>query len=456
VQRLGPRVALAALLSAALLQASCASPAGTPGRPTHVSASAWTTFAIVRWQASAKTGAAPIVAYRVVSQPARVAAVFAGDQTWGAVHGLTNGVTYTFTVTAVSGGKRTSSASPRSNRVTPSPVVVHVRGNQLVDGQGRGVRLFGVNRSGTEYSCVAGGSGVGIFSGPSDDASIAAMQSWHMNVVRVPLNEDCWLGINGVNPAYSGVNYRNAVTDYLHRLNDAGLVVIVDLHWNAPGSLVSRGQQVMADADHAPAFWRSVASTLRSFPGLIFDLYNEPQSPPWDCWQSGCDALAGWRMAGMQSLIDAVRSTGATQPLMIAGLAYANDLSGWLSHPLVDPLDQIIAGFHVYDTGPPDYCNTVACWNGAPAAVAQHVPLVTAELGEYDRRNGFVTSYMQWAETLWSLGRSVSFVGWSWDVALGEGGPSLIESYDGTPTTFGLGIRSYLETLFERNEISQG
>ena len=37
-----------------------------------------------------------------------------------------------------------------------------------------------------------------IFDGPVDDASIDAIKSWNMNAVRVPMNEHCWLNINGV------------------------------------------------------------------------------------------------------------------------------------------------------------------------------------------------------------------------------------------------------------------
>src|SRR2546422_3166294 len=52
-------------------------------------------------------------------------------------------------------------------------------------------RLRGVNRSGTEYACA---QGWGMFDGPSDSASVQAIASWKANVVRVPLNETCWLG----------------------------------------------------------------------------------------------------------------------------------------------------------------------------------------------------------------------------------------------------------------------
>ncbi|MDQ1392361.1 MAG: endoglucanase, partial [Acidimicrobiaceae bacterium] len=61
-------------------------------------------------------------------------------------------------------------------QAAPAPaaasVVVKVSGNKLVDGLGRPLRLLGVNRSGTEYACI---QGWGIFDGPSDATSVAAI-----------------------------------------------------------------------------------------------------------------------------------------------------------------------------------------------------------------------------------------------------------------------------------------
>jgi endoglucanase len=108
---------------------------------------------------------------------------------------------------------------------------------------------------------------------------------------------------------------------------------------------------------------------------------------------------------------------------------------------------------HVYS---PSYCTTVSCWHRTLDPVAENVPVVTGELGEYDRKSGFITTYMKWADDRWRHHRSISFLAWSWDVAQGEGGPSLIASYDGTPTTYGRGFRSYLERLFERGLIYPG
>src|ERR1700759_5203443 len=89
---------------------------------------------------------------------------------------------------------------------------IGVKGNQLVNRSGHSVRLLGVNRSGTEYACQ---QGWGFFDGPSDMASIRVMKSWHINSVRVALNETCWLGINGIDPQYGGAAYQRTIRSYV-------------------------------------------------------------------------------------------------------------------------------------------------------------------------------------------------------------------------------------------------
>ena len=353
------------------------------------------------------------------------------------------------TLLCACGAATTPSGQTQTPTQTQNLPGLHVRGNTLVDGD-RPLRLLGVNRSGAEYSCV---QGHGIFDGPVDAGSIAAIASWHADVVRVPLNEDCWLGINGVPANFSGNSYRGAIQAYVARLHQAGFAVILDLHWTAPGSVLATQQLPMPDQDHAPAFWRSVATTFSSDHELVFDLFNEPfpstantaSADPWTCWRDGCTMQPGqgvsnsWPAAGMQQLVDAVRSTGATQPLMAGGIQWSDDLSGWLAHRPADPLGQLAASFHLYSF---NACATSQCWTSTVQPVASQVPVVTGELGENDCAGGFIDGYMPWADR-----NGISYLGWTWDTWDCRSGPALITDYSGTPTAFGAALRAHLQSV---------
>jgi endoglucanase len=308
---------------------------------------------------------------------------------------------------------------------------VQVQGNRLID-SGRAVRLRGVNRSGLEYACA---QGWGFLDGPSDAASVQAIASWNANVVRVPLNETCWLGINGVNPTYSGDNYRRAVADYVTLLNRAGLAVILDLHWTAAGTAIALSQAPMPNRDHTPEFWRQVAAAYKGNNSVLLDLFNEPfpddnrDTPEaWRCWRDGgtCNGMS-FQAAGMQELVDAVRGTGASNVILLGGVGYSSRLSSWLAYMPRDPLNNLAASWHVYNFSG---CNTQSCWDSSAAPVAQQVPLVLGELGQDDRGSAFVGALMDWIDA-----RQGSYLAWVWNV-WGKWS-DVIQSYDGSPSSYG-------------------
>jgi hypothetical protein len=324
---------------------------------------------------------------------------------------------------------------------------LHVSGNKLVD-NGTTVRLLGVDHSGTEYMCVQ--NSTTIFDGPTDASLVTPMKGWKVNTVRVPLNEDCWLGINGVASAVGGSSYQQAIEMFVQMLRMNGMYVVLDLHWNAPGATLATVQQPMPDADHAEDFWKSVATTFKSDMGIVFDLYNEPYpekgtSDPGGCLLNGC-SLSNWAggvtgshaAVGMQQLINDVRGVGAQNVVMVAGFSWAGDLSQWLSHQPVDPLNNIAASFHSYNH---TSCATSSCWTNVLSPVAAQVPIVTGELGENDCGETYIDSFFQWADPL-----GISYLGWAWNTASCNGFPSLISDYTGTPTAFGQGFKTHLPT----------
>ena len=308
---------------------------------------------------------------------------------------------------------------------SPAPPVVEVDGPHLVDGSGRPLQLRGVNRSGTEYSCV---QGHGIFDGDTGDRAIAAMTEWQINTVRVPLNDDCWLGAPGLDPSLSGSAYRAAIEDYVVRLADAGMVVILDLHWTGTPGDLAREQQPMANAGRSPEFWRSVASEFAGLDSVMFDVFNEPHEIDWSCWRDGCASYAG-----MQDLVDAIRSTGADQPIILSGLDWGGDLRRWQEFRPEDPLDSLVAGAHLYDF---KRCDEPDCWDSEIGAVTLDSPVVITEFGDTDCNGDFSQRVMSWADSA-----QVSYVAWAWNPWECGAGPALITSHDGAPTPYGRLVR---------------
>ena len=97
-------------------------PAATvPVAPTGVAATAGNTQASVWWTASANAGSSPITEYTVTSSPGSLTATTTGA-TSVMVPGLTNGTTYTFTVTAKN-ASGLSTASRASTDVIPLSLV---------------------------------------------------------------------------------------------------------------------------------------------------------------------------------------------------------------------------------------------------------------------------------------------------------------------------------------------
>jgi hypothetical protein len=320
-----------------------------------------------------------------------------------------------------------------------------VQGNQLVDSTGRVTVLHGVARSGTEYSCI---QDWGIFDGPNDAASVAAIQSWHTNAVRVPLNEQCWLGTPGVPPRYAGAVYQQAIADYVSLLNQHGLYAILDLHWSAPSDTSAIWQKPMPDAELSPTFWSQVAATFKGNDAVIFELFNEPYpddnfdtDAAWVCWRDGgtCPGVT-FEAAGMQTLVNAIRATGATNVLAIGGIQYSNTLTRWLEFRPVDPLGNVIATVHIYEF---TICNNVACFDRTIAPVAAQVPVVATEIGMHVCDAAFWEMVMGWLD-----GHNSGYLAWSWTMwgdACAKN--TLVLDYAGNPTEKGAIFKAHLAGL---------
>lgn len=323
---------------------------------------------------------------------------------------------------------------------------IAVSGNHFVNGSDETVTLHGVNLDGTEWQCLYGQA----FDSPSDEASIAAIAAWHVNVVRIPLNEDCWLGINGAPRDIR--SYHHEIGSYVRRLHAHGIYAILDLHWIAPGKRLSHdgcgraGFYEMADESHAPAFWASVAAYFKRDHAVLFDLYNEAFGVSWQCWLDGCEAPRRFRTAGMQQLVDVIRRVRARQPVMVGGIkAGSEDGRQWLDHHPLDPAGQLVASVHAYDQADTTY------FNSNIGIVHERFPVVIGEIGEFDCADTDLAVLLPWASA-----RGISYLAWSWYVGNCSTEPSLITDYSGTPTPYGAGYREYLVSNFPLPEGPRG
>ncbi|MEQ1685786.1 MAG: cellulase family glycosylhydrolase [Burkholderiaceae bacterium] len=308
---------------------------------------------------------------KTISLPISNATPNAADKTFtvalsSPTNGLALGSPTRATITVTAG---TATAAP----------AVSVRGNRLVDASGNVVQLRGVSFSGFEFVAISGfnpndpsGGQAGQPYGPK----WSAVKAWNANTVRLTLNETSWLGLTCVDTdgvsrlGDPGGNYRSAVATQVQEANAAGLYVILELHWAAPGNACPMVQTQMANMDHSLDFWTSVATTFKANSSVLFSLYNEPffyglASPadPWVALMTGgtisyFPATSGthnyrnintpWKSAGMQSMLDAVRATGASNVVLIGGVEFGNNMSNWLANMPRDPLNQMAATWHPY------------------------------------------------------------------------------------------------------------
>lgn len=350
-------------------------------------------------------------------------------------------------------------------------LTLRVDGNRLLDGSGKPLQLRGVNASALEFVAAQGWSAADPWGGQAPDwRSIAG---WKTNTVRLPLNEASWLGYTctdgagATRSADPGRNYQRVVRQAVDAATAQGMYVILDLHWTAPARFCPLAQNPLPDVDNAPTFWAQLAAAYKSYPNVLFELFNEPfpywQAPGQDSWSVLRDGGAftqfatgmgnrtySWKSAGMQQLLDAVRATGATNVVLIGSLNWDQDLRQWVKYRPKDPLNQIAAVWHAYpnsdvvgsrDAALPKLGADAYDW--AEAVLAAGFPILATEVGDRNARGtqgaAFLENFLPWADR-----HNVSYMGWTWNV-WDHPDNVLIRDVSGTPTDgYGLYFKQHL------------
>ena len=137
-----------------------------------------------------------------------------------------------------------------------APSMLHVAGTKLQDDRGRVVRLQGVNVPSLEWTDTGDHvlQSVGV-----------AIDTWHANVIRLPLSQDRWFG-KSPTQTDGGAAYRAIVDHVVKAISDKGAYVVLDLHWSDGGQWGQHiGQHSLPD-DNSTASGRTSPRTSPTTP----------------------------------------------------------------------------------------------------------------------------------------------------------------------------------------------
>lgn len=298
----------------------------------------------------------------------------------------------------------------------------YVQGNKIYDANGN-VHIFrGLARPSHEWN--AQGENVSL-------ADFQKIASWGANVTRLSLNQGFWLPGH---VRYDG-NYQANIDQAVQWAHQAGLDVILDLHWSDRGDMNNGDtkQQRMAD-QNSVKFWQSVAEKYKGDNRVLFELYNEPHDIQWNVWRNGGDSGEGYQVVGMQSLYDTVRATGANNLTLIGGVDWAFDLSGAAQN-------RITGTNIVYVTHPYDYPNKApGAWEAKFGILGATDPIFITEFGSFDCSTNYTSTLLNYAKD-----HGMSWTGWAWYPG-GCNFPALINNWNGDPSAPGQVVKTALQS----------
>jgi len=323
----------------------------------------------------------------------------------------------------------TGCAAATTKHVAPGGY--YVSGNSVCTAGGAAHLFHGVDRPSLEWSP----------SGQQLSASdFQLMAGWKANIVRIALNQDFWIAESPI----ANASYPATVDAAVKWAEQAGMDVILDLHWSDAGTLgscKSNCQQLMADTNSI-GFWADVAGRYKNDGRVLFELYNEPHDVTWSVWKSGGKTSGGWTAAGMQQLYDAVRGAGADNLVVIGGLNYAFDLSGVPSNRINGY--NIVYATHPYggssDKGP-------SAWDSNWGFLTKTDPVLMTEFGDGQECSGasytpaintYVSAVISYADQ-----HAAGWTAWAWFNGSCSF-PSLISDWEGTPTPPGMIVKAAL------------
>jgi hypothetical protein len=142
-------------------------------------------------------------------------------------------------------------------------------------------------------------------------------------------------------PEYQYTTF-GTVRQIVKKYTDAKIVVLLD--WQEVGGIYTG-----SSLECAKSWWTMLANEYKGNPYVWFDMYNEPNTDK-----------ASWA-ASFQAIINAIRGTGNTSPIIASGNYWGQDSNSWscntvsdansaiLTSTLNDPTGNLVYSIHTYD-----------------------------------------------------------------------------------------------------------
>jgi len=202
--------------------------------------------------------------------------------------------------------------------------------------------------------------------------------SYHVNTIRFQVSE---FGLDPRDSLFSR-SYLAQVAGAVRLARRLGLTVILTVQAEPPAG---RPQRCPLPDAGALRVWNELAPMFGSDRRVLFELYNEPDVPAtpagWQAWRKGGRVSGGGvtcTAVGMQTLIDAIRSDGAHNVIIVPGAHFERTIAGMpaLTDPGSPSDPQLIYGIHdpalfIGAAGPK--------WPADFGTVSSRVPVIVTE-----------------------------------------------------------------------------
>jgi hypothetical protein len=253
-------------------------------------------------------------------------------------------------------------ASTSVKAATPAGPL-HTSGQYIVDANNNVIYLRGLQK--VEMADDPDGTWMGntMWSDQNVQNELAAMKTWGANTIRCIQAIENWK--YNLNTPYAAISNRDAVERLATFAAQQGMYVIytgyrVTNYFDGgnqdplpypPYQTSAGASSVIGSQQDFINWWADVANTLKNYPNVIFEIWNEPNGD--------ATAMSGF-FAVQQQVINAIRATGA-QNLIMAQWDYGSWVNmdypppnsaatmDWITQAnLQDPLNNLVYVTHIY------------------------------------------------------------------------------------------------------------